>query len=171
MDKDMRLRLIILLIIIFGILGTFLLYNYWPNMFGARVVLDTEPYDPFDPLRGQYMQIRYEVGRLEAEGFDSGDKICVELKEDEEGIWRPGEVSGKVDGGIGICGEVLSAYSGTVRVEYDIERYYFEKGANVPTENVTVEVAVSSGGRARLIELLHNGEPVDIGYRDLSWRS
>jgi uncharacterized membrane-anchored protein len=172
MKKNKQIRLILLISIIILILGIFLLYNAWPNLTGQRIILDTRAYDPFDPLRGQYMQIFYEINSLEGSGFIDGDTACVLLEEDSEGIHRPKDVSrNKFYDETFICGNVKYVSGDTLRVEYDIERFYFEKGASVPNRNITVEVAVSSGGRARITELLQNGEPVEIEYETPSWKS
>jgi uncharacterized membrane-anchored protein len=172
MKQSKLIRLVILLCIVFVVLVVFILYNTWPLLYGEKIILDTTAYDPFDPIRGQYMQIRYEINTVQKEGFSDGDKVCLLLEKDDEGISRPKEVSkNEFRDGTFICGKVISTYGTTIRIQYDIERFYFEKGASVPSQNITVEVSVSSSGKARLIQLLQNGEPINIDYRALSWRS
>jgi len=170
--KNKYTRLIVLIGILVVVLVIFIIYAAWPRLSGTRVILDTAPYDPFDPLRGQYMQIFYEISTVNGSGFAQGDNICVLLEEDLEGISRPKDVSkNKFSKGTFICGVVKDSFNGNLRVEYDIEKYFFERMADVPTENITVEVAVSSGGRARVVRLLQNGKPVEIEYKQVSWSS
>ena len=48
-------KLIIGLGILLGILAVFGLYLGLPLLTGAEATLATQPIDPFDPLRGQYI--------------------------------------------------------------------------------------------------------------------
>ena len=54
-----RILLLVLLIVL-----SFIFYNEWPLLTGKKVVLATQPIDPFDPFRGQYMSINYEISRI-----------------------------------------------------------------------------------------------------------
>ena len=70
-----------------------------------------------------------------------------------------------------IKGTVKSAYGGTMRVEYGIEQFFFERHADFPQRDLTVEVKVSSSGQARISQLLHEGKPINITYREPSLTS
>jgi len=63
-NSKQYIRLAIALAVIFGIIIAFLLYVSWPLIVGESIILDTRPVDPFDPLRGQYFTIRYEIGTI-----------------------------------------------------------------------------------------------------------
>jgi len=153
------------------ILGGFLLWSAWPLLTGTEIVLDTQPVDPFDPFRGQYMTIRYTVGSVPfEEGFSQGDTAYVHLRE-EAGIWVYDDISKVKPDGIFLKGNVERITGDTMRVTYGIEQFFFEHDADVPTRNITVKVKVSSGGTARIVELLQNGEPVKIVYEPISLNS
>ncbi len=159
---NLPLRLLLLIVVILIILIGFVLYNSWPLLTGTKIVLDTMPVDPFDPFLGQYIVINYEISSLNNTiGLEKRDNVYVFLSEDNEGIWRPvGTYLNKPDSGIFIKGKVTNAYRNTARVEYGIERYYFERNANIPTRNLTVEVIVGGDGRAKISQLLSNGKPI-----------
>ncbi|MBW2976756.1 GDYXXLXY domain-containing protein [Candidatus Woesearchaeota archaeon] len=165
-------RVIIALTILMGGALAFALYLYWPLLTGQTIVLALRPVDPFDIFRGQYMTLNYEISTIPAlEGVEQGDKIYVALEPDENGIWRYRESSlARPEQGIFIRGTVKSVYS-SMRVEYGIEQFFFERGASLPRMNITVEAKVDSFGRARISNLLHNGKPVEVGYQNISLTS
>src|SRR3989344_4931662 len=164
--KKQYLSLVILLSLILILLFSFIIYNQWPLMTGKKIVLATQPIDPFDPFRGQYIAINYEISNInDAEGFKEGDYIYILLKEDEQGIWRREKISeSKPDTGDYIRGKVTNVYNKNIRIEYGIEQFFFERHAELPTRNITVEVNVADSGRAKIAQLLYNGEPIEIKY-------
>lgn len=153
------------------VLGGFLLWASWPLLMGTEIVLDTQPFDPFDPLRGQYMTIRYEVSMVPALAVNAGETVYVKLREDDAGVWRYESVSLQKPEGVFLKGTVDAVSGDTMRLNYGIEQFFFEKGADVPTRDVTVKAKVSSGGTARIVGLLQDGEPVRIEYRAVSLSS
>jgi len=172
--KKQYIGLIAVLVLVLVIVLVFVLYNQWPLMTGKHIVLDTRPVDPFDPFRGQYMTIGYEISTIthSSVGFSEEDTIYVSLKEDDEGIWRS-EGASKTKPALGdfIKGKVTSVSGNRVNVDYGIEQYFFERHADLPTRNITVEVSVASSGRAKLVQLLHNGEPVVPEYEEFDIKS
>lgn len=171
--KKQYLSLIIVLALVLAALASFIIYNQWPFMTGNKIILATQPIDPFDPFRGQYMAINYEISRIsDLEGFELRDTIYVSLKEDEQGIWRKEGVSkSRPETGEFIKGKVISIYENITWIEYGIEQFFFERGAELPRENITVEAVVSASGRAGLVQLLHNGEPLKIKYDEFDIKS
>ncbi len=164
------LNLIIIIVALIVILGSFILYLSWPLMTGSAMVLATQPVDPFDPLRGQYMTIRYEINVVPKPiNASTGDTIYVSLKEDAEGIARHAGTSLRQPSkGMFIKGEIKQIYGDETRIEYGIEQYFFERNAQFETQNIQVEVKVSSGGQARITRLLKDGKPLKITYQNKS---
>jgi uncharacterized membrane-anchored protein len=160
-------RLMIALIVLLGIAGTFILYLSLPFLTGKAIVLATRPVDPFDLLRGQYMTINYEISNIPAvEGAKESDRIYVLLNPDNQGIWRYKEAAlVKPNDGTFIKGIVKSVYGNNMWLEYGIEQFFFERNAKLPTRNITVEAKVDSSGQARIVNLLHNGKPIEIEYK------
>ena len=171
--KKQYIKLIIVLSVLSLVLVSFLIYNQWPLITGNKVILATQPVDPFDPFRGQYMTINYEISRISnINNFEIDDTIYVSLKKDEVGIWRNDSVSHiKPQFGDFIKGKVIRKHDDTIRIEYGIEQFFFERHAQLPTLNITVEVKIAGSGRAMLYQMLHNGEPIEIEYEDFDIKS
>ena len=167
------LKLLLIVLVLLLVIGSFILYLSWPLLTGQTIVLALRPVDPFDPLRGQYIVLNYEISSLPAlEGAQEGNTVYVLLKEDEQDIWRYQSASLSRPGkGIVIAGTVRSLSGNTMNLNYGIEQYFFERHAQLPTQNLTVEVKVSADGNARISHLLHNGKPAQIIYENKSWLS
>ena len=74
------LKLAVILVVLFLILGGFLLYVSIPLLSTKTAVLATQPVYPFDLIRGQYIVIRYEIGSISSiEGAEVGDNVYVSL--------------------------------------------------------------------------------------------
>lgn len=159
-------RLLVALAVLLGIAGTFLLYLAWSSLTGHTIVLALRPVDPFDPFRGQYIILNYEISTIPfVNGAKEDDAIYVALREDENKIWRYESTSlKKPQQGTFVRGIIKSIYGDTMRVEYGIEQFFFERHAEFPQRDLTVEVKVSSSGQARISQLLHEGKPINITY-------
>ncbi len=160
-------RLIIVLVAMIGIAGLVILYLSWPLLTGKTVILATMPVDPFDILRGQYIIINYEINNIPAvQGGKQGGDVYVTLKEDENKIWRyqSSELTAPKDATF-IKGAIKSIYSDTMVVEYGIEQFFFERNADFPQRDLSVEVKISSSGQARISQLLYQGKPINITYQ------
>ena len=158
------LRLLAVAAVLAVLLGGFALWLGWPLLAGTTVVLDTRPVDPFDPLRGQYVVIGYEVGSLPAvPEAEEGGPVFVEVAPDAEGVWRHRATHLEPpEEGVFLRGDVVRAGPERMEVRYGIEQYFFERGSEVPARGLTVEVKVDRRGRARIVRLLHEGEPLDL---------
>lgn len=157
-------RLIIVLVAIIGIAGGFMLYLSLPLLTGKTVVLKTQPVDPFDMFRGQYLTINYEISRVSLADAKEGDTIYVSLKEGDDKIWHAENVSlSKPDNGVFIRGTAKKSWRG-LGVEYGIEQYFFERDAHIPRMD-SVKVKIDDSGQARIVELLMNGQPLNITYK------
>jgi uncharacterized membrane-anchored protein len=161
-------KLIVVLAVLFFILGGFIFYVSIPLIDGETVILATQPADPFDPIRGQYIIIRYEISTVpELPNAEVGDTIYVALEEDDLGVSRYDYASfKKPKDDVFIKGKVKSFRGGDMTLEYGIEQYFFERGARFPTRDITVEVKLSNFGGARITEILEDGKPVKIDYRN-----
>ncbi len=164
--------IIFISLLVFGF-GIAILYLSWPLLTGTTIILDTRPVDPFDPFRGQYMTINYEISNVEFLGeVNIGDVVYVALKPDENNVWRLEKVSlAKPEQGVFIRGTVRRVDGNNINVEYGVEQFFFERNADVPTRDVMVEAKVDSSGQARIVNLLQNGKPVEIKYKKPSLTS
>lgn len=163
------IKLAIVVLVLLTILGGFLLYVSLPLLSSTSVVLATQPVDPFDLIRGQYIIIRYDVGTVPfVDGAEVGDNVYVVLEEDANGTSRYESASLSRPSGDNafIKGQVNSIRAGNMRIEYGIEQYFFERGATFTTRGMEVEVKLSGSGRARINELLEKGEPIEMTYEE-----
>lgn len=115
------------------------------------------------------MTINYDISSVPTvKGATAGGSVYILLEQNEQdGVWRYKDASiEKPKSGTFIRGDIKSVYGSTMRVEYGIETYFFERNASIPWENITIEVMVSSNGGARILQLLQNGEPMEITYVD-----
>lgn len=168
-------KLIIFISVLIIGFGGAMLYLSWPLLTGKSYTLATMPVDPFDILRGQYITIRYEIGTVSNKdlNFTEADvrkNIYVILKKDINGISRLKEVSFEKPGsGLDfIKGNIKSVYGNSANVEYGIEQFFFERDARVETRGMTIEVKVDDSGQARIYQLLKDGEPLNIQYKNRS---
>lgn len=164
-------RLIIALAVLIGIAGSFILYLSFPLLTGKTVILKTQPVDPFDLLRGQYLIINYEISRVDLPAdVKEGDTVYVSLKEGDDKIWHAEKVLlSKPDSGIFISGTAKQSWRG-LGVDYGIEQYFFERDAHIPRMD-SVKVKIDGSGQARIVELLMNGTALNITYKKPSLTS
>ncbi len=167
------IKLIVIIAALALILGSFILYLSWPLMTGKTIVLATQPIDPFDPLRGQYITIRYEISAvIVPANVSEGDYVYVSLAEDKQGISRAAGASLQPPReGTFIRGKIERLSGGNAQVLYGIEQYFFERNAQFETQGIQVEARVSSDGQARITQLLRDGEPIEITYQKKSFTS
>src|SRR3989344_2404599 len=171
MDKKKEyIRLVVIFIVFILIIGSFLIYLSIPLLGNKTVVLSTQPVDPLDLIRGQYIVIGYEIGRIPfIDGASEGDSVYVVLEKDSEGIYRYERASlNKPDEMYFIKGEVTRISGESMNVQYGIEQYFFERGGRFEKRGTEVEVKLSDGGVARITKLLNEGEEVEIITRNLS---
>ena len=165
--KKQFLGLILVCCLVLLVLLSFIFYNQFPIWTGKQIILKTNPVDPFDPFKGQYMQINYEISTIQNSNFSIGDSVYILLNKDESGIWRYSNYSKtKPESGDFILGKVGYVYGNTARIEYGVEQYYFERNAQFATSNLTIELKVASSGRASIIQLLQDGKPIEIKYQN-----
>jgi uncharacterized membrane-anchored protein len=167
----LALAIVIAIILLETIVMT--VHNQWPLWTGERIVLATRPIDPFGPIRGQYIDITYEITNLNNTlGFKMSDPVYVLLKQDDKDVWRFNGISKDIPSeGDFIKGYAEMADNYNLFVRYGIEQYFFERDAEIDTRNMTVELKVSASGRPKIIQLLKDGKPIEIKYADFSVKS
>ena len=124
---------------------------------GEHVLLRTQPVDPRDPFRGDYVALAYPESRLRPGAeFAEGTRVYVQLRERPDGVWvgraptreRPSAgvfVRGRVDG---------------FQIRFGIERFYVREGTARKYElanargRLLADVAVERDGSAHLSELV-----------------
>lgn len=137
------------------------------------VLLATRPVDPRDLLRGDYVILNYEVGRLPASLFGAAGKparpegkdVYVTLEKRGEthvavaaSLERPEAAAGRrllrgriVSSGRRVAGD-------DVEVLYGIERYYVPEGKGDLRGRITVEVALTPSGHPTIRQIFVDGK-------------
>ncbi len=163
------LKLGLIILVFVAIIGSFLLYVSYPLLSTKTAVLATQPVDPFDLFRGQYVVIRYEIGSMNSiPGAEVGNNVYVSLKEDVNGTarYQSASLERPTSDNLFIRGTIKSIYGNNMQVEYGVEQYFFERGATFQTRGMEVKVKLAGDGAARIVQLIENGEPIEISYEN-----
>ncbi|HLP80291.1 MAG TPA: GDYXXLXY domain-containing protein [Acidobacteriota bacterium] len=160
-----RVMLGALFLVIF--LGFMVLYLAMPYLVGSTVVLKTAPVDPFDPIRGQYMVIRYDISTQPINDVQVGDTVYVLLTKGED-VWDSTYATKTMpSSGMYIKGEVQSVSGSSAQLRFGVEQYFFERNAQILDRIDRVELKVDATGTARISRLLTvTGSEVRIKYAD-----
>lgn len=139
---------------------------------GRDVLLEVEPIDPRDLLRGDYVRLGYAIATLDRASIagpggslERGTGLMVRLAPGDDGLWRAvgarlaDKPADAPDAGtVEIAGRVEAdqGFSDTVRVTYGIERFYLPEGQGRAIERdlavrpFRMLVAVADDGEAQI---------------------
>lgn len=156
----MNQKKILYLIIVFWLLifSGFILYKEYTLRTGKEIILKTEPVDPRDLFRGDYVTLNYEISTLELDEvpaedpyFEYNDRIYLAL-ELENGYGVPKKIyKNPPDDELYIKGTVKELiydweayedsatteepYLKELRIEYGIESYFVPEGRGLEIES------------------------------------
>lgn len=164
-------KLIFAISLISVVIILFVLYLSWPLLTGQTVILSTQPVDPFDVFRGQYLTINYNLSSIPLlDGASVGDNVYVSLQKiGDISQYKSASLTKPTD--LFIKGKIIAIGGQTMRVQYGLENYFFERHAQFSTQNLTVEAKIDSSGNARISRLLQNGKPLKINSANISLTS
>jgi uncharacterized membrane-anchored protein len=133
---------------------------------GRVITIQTEPWDPWDMFRGDYVQLHFGFtqinARLSTEILQRDDTVFVLLKRDTENDmkWIPKSISKKpptcAADEITLSARVQYTSTETVNLSYGIERVFIQEGTGrevKPTDKMELDVAVDRDGHAVSKEL------------------
>ena len=150
---------------------------------GQPILLQTEPVDPWDPFRGEYVRLNYAISRLDPAvtpfnggPFQAGQAVWVVMQVDSP-AWKPVAVNAEyppvVSHQVALKGRVMQDWQfykddkpHPIRLEYGVEQFYVPEGEGAKMERagrerkLTVEVLVDSFGRAALHKVFVDGQEV-----------
>ena len=165
------LRWGLLALIQLGLIAVPLADRLQVQMKGQEVVLNLRPVDPRDLLRGDYVILNLEIGRvpmslqMQGEVFGEGDTVYAALEITDDGSAKVVRLTKKREdaGPLAIRGTDMSVSDGRVTVDYAIDAFYLPEGTGkeierLPAKRVQVVVAVHPDGRALPLRLLVDGE-------------
>jgi uncharacterized membrane-anchored protein len=120
---------------------------------GVTILVPTQPVDPRDPLRGQYINLNYAFNRppsWNGGADDRGSTVWVVMAPDG-GFHRPIRTSLNRPKHLQ-PGEV--AMAGTAqdwRIEFGVERYFVPEGSETPNQrDITVLLRIGADGSPRI---------------------
>lgn len=134
---------------------------------GKEIILQIEPVDPRDFIRGDYITFQYEISSLpdslyggDPDELKSGSRVYVTLENAGE-YWVAKKITKEKpkQEGLFINGNVLYSYS-NIRIDYGIEDYFIPEGAGkaisekLRTKDAYAKVVVDKSGNAVLKDLI-----------------
>ncbi|MCA1530814.1 GDYXXLXY domain-containing protein [Bradyrhizobium yuanmingense] len=153
---------------------------------GVEVTLQTQPVDPRDLLRGDYVVLRYDISQVPA-GALAGKladarhpTVFVKLAPKADGVYQAVSVHaepvavtapevlirGRVGNYGGSCGAGGRAFCDNLPIKYGLESYFVPEGEGRTLEQarnqqkLRIVAAVLPSGRAAIKRLLLDGKPV-----------
>ena len=152
---------------------------------GTEVTLQTQPVDPRDFLRGDYVILRYDITQLRAGSLQnqpSGERhplVYVKLAPNPDGVYQAVSVHagpvavtspevlirGRATYGA-TCGSKSDIFCENLTLHYNLESYFVPEGEGRKLEDLRnqrklqVVAAVLPSGRAAIKRLLIDGKPV-----------
>ncbi|MEW6150931.1 MAG: GDYXXLXY domain-containing protein [Bradyrhizobium sp.] len=153
---------------------------------GVEVTLQTQPVDPRDLLRGDYVVLRYDIsqvpaGALKDKPADARHPVVfVKLAPRADGVYQAVSVHagpvpvtapevlirGRVGNYGGSCGSGRRTFCDNLPIKYGLESYFVPEGEGLKLEQarnqqkLRIVAAVLPSGRAAIKRLLLDGEPV-----------
>ncbi|ULK94964.1 GDYXXLXY domain-containing protein [Bradyrhizobium sp. I71] len=150
---------------------------------GSEVTLQTQPVDPRDLLRGDYVVLRYDISQLPAGALagkpaaERNPDVFVKLAPNANGLYEAVSVHaapvtvtvpeilirGRVSHS---CGSTGRTFCDKLTIKYGLESYFVPEGEGRKLEQarnqqkLRVVAAVLPSGRAAIKRLLLDGEPV-----------
>ncbi len=156
------------------IIGGFIAFKEFTLQTGDEILLKTQPVDPRDLFRGDYVILRYDIstintGTLTYQGsdFKENDKVYVLLNVDDNRIGTLANIDkNKPSENFFIEGTVKSASNTRLNVEYGIESYFVPEGKGKEIErnlgNIYTKIAVDDFGNAVIKSLVLDGKDIDL---------
>jgi uncharacterized membrane-anchored protein len=184
----MKLKLLILVLALqtAWLLGMVTTQEYG-RAHGKAILLETQPVDPRDLLRGDYLILNYKISDVPVNLFSPpvktelpyGTKIFVALAPGTNQFYivaraSTNEFAAAADEVL-VRGEIANRWwnaTNSVHVEYGIERYYVAEGTGNPPVlrnstaeggrgKLTARVVVPASGHARLQQVFLDGQPYE----------
>lgn len=146
----------------------------WSTLaYGTKILLKTQPVDPRDLFRGDYVILNYEISSLDLKlistagkkEFKSGDTVYVSLEKKDK-YWTARTVTANKPDQLAIKGTVqyYDDYGKILTVNYGIDSYYVPEHQGLELErdmlNLDVEVSVDKKGNSALAKLFYEGKEV-----------
>lgn len=149
----------------------------WSTLaYGTKILLKTQPIDPWDLFRGQYVTLNYEIANLnlanlqtDGQPFNSKETVYVVVNQSGK-YWTAKSISHKKPetNQLFIKGEVnyFDEYNRTLMVNYGLDSYYIpeNQGGAIETQARTtpleVEVSLDRRGSSAISRIFLDGKEI-----------
>jgi uncharacterized membrane-anchored protein len=139
---------------------------------GTLVLLETQPVDPRDLLRGDYITLNYKISDIpltvlspqQTNALPPGTIVFVAL-EPRGDFYAVAKASTEPmvpeSGQVVLRGRAQSWWNtSSVHLEYGLEKYFVREGTGTPPRGkLTVQAAVPASGRAQIKAVFLDGKP------------
>ncbi|MFH1066357.1 MAG: GDYXXLXY domain-containing protein [bacterium] len=143
------------------IVGLAVLYGFYAaGLSSPSYLLETEPVDPRDYFRGDYIILNYKISRLpehqKNSHFRENQNVDVTLKKTGD-FWVIRNVTDSMPPTKDF--PVLRARLSGDTLLYDIEKYFVPEGEGNPRGKITVAIVIRPDGQAQIKQLYNDGKP------------
>lgn len=152
------------------IILSFVAFKEFTLTTGEEVLLKTQPVDPRDLFRGDYVILRYEISTIDTlelteDLLEANDNVFVMLEE-KEGYGTPVAIYKEAPKeGVFLKGKVIQAKENSVSIEYGIESYFVPEGKGMDIQrnrDLEVLVSIDKYGNSVIKWLLIDGKKVSF---------
>ncbi|MFH2027788.1 MAG: GDYXXLXY domain-containing protein [Nanoarchaeota archaeon] len=172
----MNKKKIVLLISIFWliIIVGFIVIKEFTLRTGDGILLKTQPIDPRDLFRGDYVILNYEISTLDLRlldidptEFNINQRVFIKL-DDQDGYGNPIGIYEKTPSdGLFMKGTIRNIQDSVITIEYGIESYFVPEGMGMTIEsqsgrNLDVMVKIDKFGNSIINSLLIDGKEINL---------
>ena len=142
---------------------------------GQVVLLETQPVDPRDPLRGDFVRLNYKISNVplkllpDSVRMDrpyAGPVFVAVAPNGTNGFWEITRADVKKFSAAeneillrGTAEDLRWSPPDTLRVAYGLEQYFVAEGTGNPRGKLTVQAAVARSGQASIKQVFVDGQP------------
>ena len=166
--KTIAISIILVWVIL---LSSVIVYKEYTLQTGETILLKTQPIDPRDMFRGDYVILNYEISNLDTDMFqnveiEEGNTVYVQLQKEGD-YWTAANVHEQNPSTLSLRGKIMRIRPGGIEVKYGIESFFVPEGEGKELEryrnagNLDVEISVDSFGNG-IINNLYIDEEVWI---------
>jgi len=154
---------------------------------GQLILLETQPVDPRDLLRGDFVRLNYKISDVPRERFFSppltgevspGTTVLVAVvPTGTNGFYQVARASREwfdpASNEVVLRGTVAKNWrnnANSVHIQYGLEQYFVAEGTGNPQGKLTVQAAVAKSGQANIKEVFVDGKPYAEAMKDQAHR-
>ncbi|MCC5912909.1 MAG: GDYXXLXY domain-containing protein [Balneolaceae bacterium] len=132
---------------------------------GTEFKFKTAPIDPHDPFRGKYISLQFDESLVDLPSdreWLTGQTIFLYLNSDADGFAVVDSVTAHSPSGSQhyLRAEVSYSFSGRVRVNYPLDRFYMEESKAYDAELAYLDIQTDTTSTAYALVSIRNGESV-----------